>query len=151
MFKNSIIGHCLSSSSKIISGISLAQEITAKTTTAIIADNNMLCKKSYGPSTEPWGTPCDREAVAKVQLLMQIIFCLFTRWDLTRRMWLWWVEGEFQAGEKNGIGDGVKSSEIKEEENAELAGICREEEVICEFEEVRFGSWALGRKGCCFG
>ena len=38
--------------------------------------------KSRGPSTEPWGTPCDRGAVEVVQLLI-LMNSLSERYDLS--------------------------------------------------------------------
>lgn len=37
--------------------------------------------KSRGPSTKPWGTPCDRGAVEEVQLLMLMNWGLFVIYD----------------------------------------------------------------------
>ena len=49
------------------------------------------------------------------------------------------VEGTFKAGEKNGVVDGFKScSEIQEDEDAELARVCREEEDVSYFKEGCF-------------
>jgi len=36
---------------------------------------------SRRPSTEPWGTPCDRGAVEEVQLLMLMNCCLLVRYE----------------------------------------------------------------------
>lgn len=38
--------------------------------------------KSRGPSTQLWGTPCDKGAVEEVQLLTLMNCCLFVRNDL---------------------------------------------------------------------
>ena len=39
------------------------------------------------------------------------------------------VEGGFKPGEKNGVVDGVMSCrEVREDEDAEVTGVCREEE-----------------------
>ena len=40
--------------------------------------------KRRGPSTEPWGTPCDRGAVEEVQLLILMNCCLSKRYDLSQ-------------------------------------------------------------------
>ena len=40
--------------------------------------------KRSGPSTEPWGTPCNRGAVEEVQLLMLMNCCLLVRYDLNQ-------------------------------------------------------------------
>ena len=40
--------------------------------------------KSRGPSTEPWGTPCDRGAVKEVQLLILMNCCLSEIYDLSQ-------------------------------------------------------------------
>ena len=40
--------------------------------------------KRRGPSTEPWGTPWDREAVEEVQLLMLMNCCRLVRYDQER-------------------------------------------------------------------
>ena len=54
------------------------------------------------------------------------------------------AEGGFKAGEKNRVVHGVKScSEVKEDEDVELARVCRKEEVISDFKEGCF--WAVLR------
>ncbi|KAM6912180.1 adenylate kinase 7 [Xenentodon cancila] len=48
-------------------------------------------------------------------------------------------QGRFKVGEKNGVSDGVEGyKEVEEDENAEVAGVCREEEVIGDVEEGCF-------------
>ena len=51
------------------------------------------------------------------------------------------AEGGLKAGEKNSVVDGVEScSEVKEDEDGEVVGVCREEEVIGYFQDGFFSA-----------
>lgn len=51
------------------------------------------------------------------------------------------VEGGLKAGKKNGVVDGVECcSEVQEDEDGEVAGVCREEDVVGDFQEGCFSA-----------
>lgn len=67
----------------------------------ILTRGKMYKMKSSGPSTKPWGTPCDRGAAEEVLLLIVMNCCRSLRYDLNQETAVARVSREKEV---NGVG-----------------------------------------------